>query len=65
MPTHYESDFTQFIKDLKTKKPELELQQRESRARLWDRTLNLDEWARFRASRVPQQPYVYQSTPRP
>lgn len=59
----YQSDITQFLQDLKAKKPEIEAQQREGRAQLWDRTLDLDEQARYRASRVAQQGYVYQTDP--
>lgn len=61
MPTPYESDTTQFLRELKTKRPEIAAKQREGRATLWDRELDLDEQARYRASRVPQQPYVYQT----
>lgn len=61
MPAHYESDFTHFLRDLKAKRPELEVQQREGRAQLWDKTLSQDEWAQFREARVPQKPYVYQT----
>ncbi len=61
MPTPYESDTTQFLRELKAKRPEIEAKQREGRALLWDRQLDLDEQARLRASRVRQQPYVYQT----
>ena len=57
----YESDITRFIRELKQRKPDLERKQREGRALLWDRQLDLDELARWRAAKVPQQPYVYQS----
>ena len=62
MPTPYESDTTRFLRDLKAKRPEIEAKQREGRAQLWDRELDRDEQARYRASRVPQQPYVYQTS---
>ena len=55
----YTSDFTDFLEDLKAKKPDLEAQQRAGRALLWDKRLDRElqeEWAQ---SRVPQQPYVY------
>jgi hypothetical protein len=57
----YQSDVTKFIEELKAKKPTLEAEQRAGRALLWDRALDAqlqDEW---RAARVPQQPYVYQT----
>jgi hypothetical protein len=58
----YESDFTLFIKELKQKNPELEEQQREGRALLWDKaSINLDTKDRDETSRVKQQPYVYQN----
>lgn len=57
----YQSDITLFLQDLKAKKPEVEAQQREGRAKLWDRTLDLEEQARYRSSRVAQQGYVYQT----
>lgn len=61
---HYESDTTRFLRELKNKKPEIDAKQREGRALLWDRALDLDEEARFRAAKVPQQAYVYQTQPK-
>lgn len=56
----YESDITQFIKQLKTEKPALEAKQREGRALLWDKApIDLEERKRAQQSRVAQQPYVY------
>ncbi len=57
----YESDTTQFIKQLKAQKPELDAQQRQGRALLWDKQVDRDAQAQFKASRVAQQPYVYQT----
>ncbi|TAK91234.1 MAG: DUF3460 family protein [Burkholderiaceae bacterium] len=58
----YESDITQFIRSLKQQKPHLEAEQRKGRALLWDKTpIDLDERRRQNESRVPQQPYVYQT----
>ncbi len=57
----YQSDTTQFIESLKKKDPELEARQREGRALLWDKEVNLDQKADFDAATVPQQPYVYQT----
>jgi hypothetical protein len=56
----YESDLTKFLKDLKTRRPDLERKQREGRAIWWDKELDFDELKRQRESRVPQQAYVYQ-----
>lgn len=58
---HYESDHTQFIRALKERKPELEAEQRKSRAIWWDkRPQDLALRAQMDAGRVPQTPYVYQ-----
>lgn len=58
----YESEATLFIKELKQNNPKLEQQQREGRALLWDKApIDPDTQERNKASRVAQQPYVYQS----
>ena len=57
----YQSDATQFIEQLKADRPELEAQQRAGRALLWDKSVDRTAWSEFRAARVPQQPYVYQT----
>ena len=57
----YESDTTQFIKQLKAQKPELDAQQRQGRALLWDKQVDREAQAQFKASRVAQKPYVYQT----
>ena len=60
--SQYESDFTKFIKELKTKNPQLDTDQRAGRALLWDKQpIDLDQRARAEESRVKQQPYVYQN----
>ena len=60
-PQQYESEFTKFARELKQKNPELEAEQRKSRAIWWDHKQDLDELDRARQSRVKQQPYVYQN----
>ena len=55
----YESDVTQFITELKVRKPTLEAEQRAGRARLWDRSIDRQAEAEWREADVPQQPYVY------
>jgi hypothetical protein len=55
----YKSDVTQFIEELKTKKPTLEDEQRAGRALLWDRALDREALEEWREAKVPQQPYVY------
>ncbi|MES2189177.1 MAG: DUF3460 family protein [Pseudomonadota bacterium] len=55
----YTSETTQFIDELKAKKPTLEAEQRAGRALLWDKNLNRAEQADYLDARVAQQPYVY------
>jgi hypothetical protein len=57
----YKSDVTQFIEQLKQAKPTLEDEQKRGRALLWDRSIDREAQADWRAARVPQQPYVYQT----
>ena len=57
----YKSDVSQFIDELKAKKPTLEAEQRAGRALLWDRPIDRESQAEWSEARVPQQPYVYQT----
>ncbi|MBU3650499.1 MAG: DUF3460 family protein [Limnohabitans sp.] len=57
----YQSETTQFLQELKAKKPDLDRQQREGRALLWDKAVDRAAWQEFKAARVPQKPYVYQT----
>jgi hypothetical protein len=57
----YKSEITQFIDELKAKKPTLEAEQRAGRALLWDKQIDREAQAEFRDDRVPQKPYVYQT----
>ncbi len=57
----YQSDVTQFILQMKDQKPTLEASQRQGRELLWDKDLDRDEQADFKAAQVPQKPYVYQT----
>ena len=57
----YKSDVTSFIEELKAKKPTLEAEQRQGRALLWDKPIDLAAQAEYREAAVPQQPYVYQT----
>ena len=57
----YQSDTTQFILQLKTQRPQLERQQREGRGLLWDQQVDREAQQEFRAARVAQKPYVYQT----
>ena len=57
----YQSDATQFINQLKSQRPELDQQQQEGRALLWDKQVDRTVWTEYRAGRVQQKPYVYQT----
>jgi hypothetical protein len=57
----YKSDTTQFIEELKAKKPTLEAEQLAGRALLWDKTPDRQAAAEWADARVPQKPYVYQN----
>lgn len=57
----YKSDVTNFIDELKARKPSLEAEQRAGRALLWDRTVDAEAQREWREARVAQQPYVYQT----
>jgi hypothetical protein len=58
----YESEITRFLRELKQKKPGIERSQREGRAIWWDKELDPEQLRRWQESKVPQQPYVYQSS---
>lgn len=57
----YQSDVTQFINQMKEQKPTMEAGQRYGRSLLWDKNVDRDLQGEFRAARVPQKPYVYQT----
>jgi hypothetical protein len=57
----YKSEVSQFIDELKAKKPTLEQEQRAGRALLWDKAVDRQAQAEYQTARVPQQPYVYQT----
>lgn len=58
----YTSEATQFIESLKQKNPALEQKQRQGRALLWDKQIDREFQAKAEAARVPQKPYVYQTS---
>jgi hypothetical protein len=60
---HYSSDITNFISEMKEKRPDLEAQQRAGRALLWDKHVSREAWDEFRAAQVRQKAYVYQTEP--
>ncbi|MCU7376550.1 DUF3460 family protein [Paucibacter sp. O1-1] len=57
----YKSEVSSFIDELKAKKPTLEQEQRAGRALLWDKPVDRQAQADFRAAKIAQQPYVYQT----
>jgi len=60
---HYRSDATQFIDELKRSRPELDEQQRQGRALLWDKQIDRELQAELHAGQMAQPPYVYQTEP--
>jgi hypothetical protein len=57
---HYESEFGQFIDELKRQHPDIEDKQREAYAIWWDKPpLDLEEMERDRESEIRMKPYVY------
>ena len=56
---HYVSDTTAFIEELKQKKPDVDLGQRQGRALLWDKQIDRRLQSEFQAGKVKQTPYVY------
>ncbi len=57
----YQSDTTQFLAELRQQKPDLETSQRQGRSLLWDKQVDREVWAQYRAAQVAQKPYVYQT----
>ena len=61
----YKSEVTNFIDELRAKKPTLEAEQLAGRALLWDKAVDRSAQAEFADAHVPQQAYVYQTKNRP
>jgi hypothetical protein len=58
----YESEITDFLRQLKQQRPHLEEEQRKGRAIWWDKDgADPDQTRRLQESRVPQQAYPYQT----
>lgn len=58
----YESDITQFLRDLKAQKPELDQKQRDARAIWWDHPQDPETTSKNAESNLPQRAYVYQTS---
>ncbi|WP_367849147.1 DUF3460 family protein [Rhodoferax sp. WC2427] len=57
----YTSETTQFIEQLKEKRPTLEAEQLAGRALLWEPKVDRSAQEEYREGRVAQNPYVYQT----
>lgn len=56
----YQSEFTQFLNELKSEKPYLEAGQQAGRALLWDKEpLTTEEQRRAKVAKLKQRAYVY------
>ncbi len=60
----YESETTQFLRDLMQKHPELVALQEKNRATWWDKKQDLDQLKRFEASEQPTDGYAYFPVPK-
>ncbi|TDR80382.1 DUF3460 family protein [Paludibacterium purpuratum] len=56
----YQSDFTKFMQEYLASNPQVDSDRQALRLTWWDRQPDLDDQRRWRESRVPQKPYVYQ-----
>lgn len=63
MAKPYISEATTFIASLKAKNPQLEQAQRDGRALLWDKQVNLQALAIDQANTVPSKAYQYSTKP--
>ena len=61
---NYESDITQFVRELLDKNPQLKELQKNNRATWWDRKLDLQELKRQEESEAPKQAYAYFPLPK-
>lgn len=56
----YQSNYTRFMNEFLEQNPQVQAERLKLRQTWWDRPQDLDELARFAASRVPPRPYAYQ-----
>ncbi len=57
----YQSEASTFINGLKAKDPQMAARQVEGRALLWDKKIDRDAASEYRAAKVTQNAYVYQT----
>jgi hypothetical protein len=63
---HYESEITQFLRELKAANPHIEQDQLYGRSLLWDKpSPTREDRERLQASRVPKAAYEYYNWPKP
>ena len=60
----YESEMTQFLRDLKRKNPQIVELQKKNRMTWWDRPQDMETWRERAAATVPQPAYAYFPLPR-
>ena len=60
----YESDITQFIRELLDKNPQLKEEQKQNRATWWDKKQDLQELKQQVESEAPKQAYAYFPLPK-
>ena len=65
MTAMYESDITRFIRDLKSRNPQIAELQKKNRATWWDRPQDLEISKERDEAAVPQPAYVYFPLPTP
>lgn len=61
MAKPYESDVTRMMRELLEQKPQIVEEQKKGRALWWDKAQDPETQQRNQASKVQQQPYVYQT----
>ena len=55
----YESEYTEFMREMKLKNPEWNEDQRVGFSLLWDKKVDLTEQQRLEEEKEPQRPYPY------
>ena len=58
----YKSETTQFLEQLKQAKPQLVTDQRTGLSLLWNKMVDREAWVGYGQAKVPQKPYVYQTS---
>ncbi|MDH6300645.1 DUF3460 family protein [Polynucleobacter sphagniphilus] len=60
MMARYQSEFTTFLNELKSEKPQLEAEQQAGRALLWDQEpQTAEDLRRAKVAKLKQRSYVY------